>query len=301
MSLAIKCLKESLAKPNLSKKVQQILKERLIELEERELKKQQAPRSKTKKASPSRSISSYPVFGGDMGNLSKKHPVLGDVGNQLKEIVNKAAVFHYKKVPRYSLITYQDMWQAGMLGALKALGRYDLSKGASLQTFLFKRVTGEIQDLLRSVDHLKRKQRDWIKKIYEKHDELIYEMQTEISRVTAAWNMGKKYKTALELASLLSLEGPSPYAGKEAKHAELLETIPSDSIDPFEAFAIVVRRKKLWELLEALPERERIIATLYSEGATLVDIGSVFGLSESRISQIRTKTLKKLRWGLKDY
>ena len=286
MSVAIKCIKESLAKPNLSKKARQALETRLAELEKPSL--------------PSPVKHTVTKDSAKRSELMIMHPELGNVGHILRSLVDNTASYRYRGLLDRSILSYQDIWQTGMLGALRALGRYDISKGASLKTFLEWRVNGAIVDLMRTVDCAKRTDRERVNKVIEKHREVAQELQNEIPKTLIAREMGKEYEDAFMITSsrIISLDG-SVVSGNE--DLLFVEIIPSEEMGPYDLMIENTWIEKLWEIIENLSERDRAIASMLLEETRPIDISVMFNISESRISQIKAYIVKEIRLGLKGY
>ncbi len=228
------------------------------------------------------------------------HPGMDDIGEILTEMVGKIANYHYKGLPESHLFNYDDLYQSGMLVALKALPRYDPSKGVSLKTFLWKRIKGGMQDLMREVDYVKRTDREKIRKLKNKFEATMRDWKCHVPISFVATSMGTDYENCLGLLSdpTNSLEDKR-FNGSDGK---LLDIIQSDEKDPFDIVADQTRNEKLLTLIKRMDARKRLILGLYyKEELTLIEIGNILNISEGRVSQIKTETINELREKLKGY
>ena len=90
-------------------------------------------------------------------------------------------------------------------------------------------------------------------------------------------------------------------SGDRADRSTLGESLPDRSVGPVDTFEAKESKQALLDAVEAMPERERTVLTMYYyDGMTLTEIGSVLGVTESRVCQIHTKALRQLRSKLAD-
>ena len=195
-----------------------------------------------------------------------------------------------------------DLKSVGILGLMNAIERFDISKGIAFQTFAKMRVYGAIMDELRALDWIPRSIRQKTKKIeaaYRHLDQKLARMPTDAEMADhLALSLPDFQKMLREVSSttLLSLE--QIYSSDSSSGTmTLLDVLESTQTEnPQEVLEEEELRDELAERIDQLPEKEKLIVALYYyENLTLKEIGSILGLSESRISQIHTKTILKLR------
>jgi RNA polymerase sigma factor for flagellar operon FliA len=202
-----------------------------------------------------------------------------------------------------SQVEMNDLISVGVLGLIDAAARYKPSTGVPFDAFARRRVHGAMLDSLRELDwaprSLRRLRRDVDTAIASLRQELRREpREEEIAKAMTLslpeYEQALEQLRSLEVGSVRQLDGPSPDGGS------LLELC----VDPGEGAVAELERKELREHLaraiEALPERERhIIALYYQEELTLAEIGQVIGVGESRVCQLRSLAVSRLRTTLR--
>ena len=211
------------------------------------------------------------------------------------------------KVPNNILLKRQDLQQFGIIGLMDAIERYDTSRSASFKTFAYKRIYGEILDSFRRFGAFSRRQSENINKVRDATEKLRKTLGREPSTEEICEQADispKKYYSITQKMNLgytLSLDDKinSDDDGKSLTRKDLIADEKQKSPDILLQKKTV--KKELKKKIKNLPERERVILALYYyEELTLEDIGQVLGVSESRVSQILSATLKKLRKKLAD-
>ena len=179
-----------------------------------------------------------------------------------------------------------------MVGLLEAAKSYDASQGADLGTFASKRIRGAILDEVRKRSPLSRTdssnmkaEEQVVEQFMAKHgrpptaSEVAAELDTSLEDYQKQRDRSQKFRTT----SLAELE--------ESGHAPV-----SESDSPEEQVEAVETREWLAREITELPEREQIVLSLYyNDEMNLKEIGAIIGVSESRVSQILTKVVGKLR------
>jgi RNA polymerase sigma factor FliA len=196
-----------------------------------------------------------------------------------------------------------DLVSVGVLGLIDAATRYRPSTGVPFDAFARRRVQGAMLDALRDLDWAPRS----LRKLRRDLDAAIAKLRHELQRepeddeIAAAMHLGDaEYRRALdqvrslEIGALRQLDAPTPDG------VSLVELC----IDPGEGPDVRVERSELRVLLARalteLPERERqILALYYEEELTMAEIGQVIGVCESRVSQLRSLALSRLRVSLR--
>lgn len=229
------------------------------------------------------------------GNLQAREDLIVKYIPLVKYVVGKMVT----GLPNH--IEFEDLVEYGIIGLLDAVNKYDVSKGINFKTYAVTRIRGSIYDELRSQDWVPRSVRKLAKDIEKAFIELEFkngESPTEeqianfleidvdkIHEVYAKVNMGN-------INSLDDLV----YDGGESK-TTLSNMVEDKTVEsPQDNLEMNELKKELVNLLDSLKEKERLVITLYYyEKLTLKEIGKVLDISESRVSQIHSKTILKLR------
>jgi len=199
-------------------------------------------------------------------------------------------------------VQIEDLIGSGTLGLMSAVERYDPSRDNKFSTFAISRIRGAMLDELRSMDWVPRSVRRKARQLEETYSRLEgrYGRSASDQEVAQAMDMDmREYFQLLEDvrgATLLSLNEHAS-SGDENSSTHVHDTVPDrDVIDPVAILEVQKMRKVLDGSLDNLPERERLVLILYYyEEMTLKEIGSILGVSESRVSQIHTKAITRLR------
>ncbi len=207
--------------------------------------------------------------------------------------VRRQALALQVKLP--ASVELDDLIQAGTLGLLEALGRFDASQGASFATFANQRIRGAMLDELRS--------RDWLPRSVRRHaramDEAIQRLEQQFGRAPEEREIAAALEMELtEYRQLLS----DTNNGQFLPFEELIQ----DGIEPgaanrpadpsLSALVDGEQRERLVAAIEALPEREKLMMALYyQEELNLKEVGAVLGVSESRVCQLHSQALGRLR------
>jgi len=201
-----------------------------------------------------------------------------------------------------SSLQAEDLEGAGIVGFLLALEAFDPERDVDFPTYAQPRIKGAILDELRKLDPLPRSVRQKTKEIERALASLEQELgrQPEDEEVAAYLGLDLQdyYKKLAEVSGfgLLFLDDPGP-AHDEAEAPPLHHQVEDPSADdPLRHLLTKERRHLLGRLIEALPLRERMVLALYyQEGLTLQEIGAVLEVSESRVSQLRSSAILRLR------
>jgi RNA polymerase sigma factor FliA len=196
-----------------------------------------------------------------------------------------------------------DLISYGLVGLIGAIQRFEPERGIKFETFAMTRIRGAIIDELRSLDWVPRSVRSRAREIETAQAKLEHELQRAPTEVELA---AKLNMTEAELqGALLEIANSSVYALDElwtvsdssGDQVSLLDTIADEgAADPQEALASTEVKDRLTEAIGGLPEREQLVVALYYyENLTLREIGEVLGVTESRVSQLHTKAVMRLK------
>lgn len=213
------------------------------------------------------------------------------------QLIKKLA--HQMKAKLPANIEVDDLVQAGMIGLLDAMNRYQDTQQAQFETYAVLRIKGAMLDELRSMDWLPRSVRQNMRKI----ETAINEMQQTVGRNPTEQEIANKLDLPLnEYQKLLSDSSGHQLLYFEDFHDDeeddhFLDRFNSDSEDdPLKELMNSGFRTALAEAIESLPERENLVMGLYYEQElNLKEIGAVLEISESRVSQIHSQAIARIR------
>jgi len=193
----------------------------------------------------------------------------------------------------------EDFVQVGMMGLLKALDNWDETRSLSeFKSYANTKIRGAILDKLRSVDTVSRYSRDKLRKIHEAYKELMDSGKFDPTDEEVADRAGMDIDEFNEL--LFKQSNSTMLSIDEAivdSDAILLETLEDKRArSPLEILEEQELKGLMKEALKSLNETELTVLSLYYyEDFTMKEIASVIGKTESRVSQIKTKALIKIR------
>ncbi len=204
----------------------------------------------------------------------------------------------HERLPRH--VPFEDLVHAGVIGLIDALQKYDRSKQVQFASYAKFRIRGAILDSLREMDWSPRDLRRKARQMEEAHNRLRAELGRTPTEPELATELGLSLH---ELQSLLgeldglevgSLRVVSPKDGVEE---DLCEYIPRDPEDtPLLTCLRSEMKQLLTKAIEELPEKERqVLALYYFEELTMKEVGAVLGVGESRVSQIHSMAVVRLR------
>lgn len=203
-------------------------------------------------------------------------------------------------------IELDDLISTGVLGLIDAIEKYDSAKGAKFKTYAEFRVRGAIMDELRALDWVPRSVRQKASIIGDVHKKLEQKLGRSATDEEAASEMGLTTAEYLENLNasqsmpLLSLEDLG-ISDKKGEKKSLLDCLAGNkSVDPHVSLRLEELKKVIVDAIDSLSEKERLMISLYYyEELTMKEIGQVLGITESRISQIHSKAVSRLRLKLK--
>ena len=193
-------------------------------------------------------------------------------------------------------VLVDDLIQAGMIGLIEAQQNYDGSKGASFETYAGIRIRGAMLDDIRRGDWVPRSVHKNNREISNAIAELEASLNRDPSDAEIAKHMGltlEQYHSALTDINCSKLVGI-----EDLGVSDDVISPNEDSQDnlPFQGVADESFRQALIDSIKQLPEREGLVLSLYyDEELNLKEIGEVLGVSESRVSQILSQSMQRLR------
>jgi RNA polymerase sigma factor FliA len=216
----------------------------------------------------------------------------------VKHVVFQVAVHFPRHVDR------EELSRAGALGLVEAARRYDESRGVPFERFAAQRIRGAILDAVRAADWAPRSVRLLARRLEAAEQRLA----TELGRVPSLTEMAKEMGVSVdELSQLqdrlfrsvvLALEHETTDDSDE--ELTLVDILTDKgSVEPSEELEVRELHAYLRDAVELLPERQRLVVTGYFlEGRTSLELARFLGVTESRISQLRSEALRSLKLGI---
>lgn len=213
------------------------------------------------------------------------------------DLVKRIAYHLIARLPAHTEI--DDLIQSGMMGLVEAAGNYDPLRGASFATFAGIRIRGAMLDEVR--------RHDWTpRSVHQKHRQVssaIRAIEAETGRHAEAGEIAERLNISLDDyhkilrdsagCKLFSLDDEMDETTQKK------QVLDEDSFAPDEVLSQHQFREQIAAALGRLPERERMVLSLYYERElNLKEIGEVLGVSESRVCQIHGQALARLRAGI---
>jgi len=204
----------------------------------------------------------------------------------------------HERLPRH--VPFEDLVHAGVVGLIDALQKFDRSKQVQFGSYAKFRIRGAILDSLREMDWSPRDLRRQARRVEEAHDKLRLDLGRNPLEPELAKELGVSLpdlqKLLGEISSLEigSLRVISPEDGKEEDLCDYLSGSGDES--PLAQFLKSEMRDMLTRAIEELPEKERQVLSLYYfEELTMKEVGMALGVGESRVSQIHSMAVVRLR------
>ena len=196
-----------------------------------------------------------------------------------------------------------DLISYGLIGLISAIERFDVEREIKFETYAITRIKGSIIDELRSLDWVPRSVRAKAREI----ERANHKLENKLQRAPTDEEMAKELEMSVDdfQESLLQISNSTVVALDElwtvsdssGDQVSLLDTLHDpDAPDPQAVLDATEIKDRLADAIARLPEREKlVIALYYYENLTLREIGEVLGVTESRISQLHTKAVLRLK------
>jgi RNA polymerase sigma factor for flagellar operon FliA len=217
---------------------------------------------------------------------------------------------HLVKIVAYRLainlpasVDKNDLIGAGIMGLIKAVETFEPERGFKFETFAAHKIRGAILDELRALDWVPRSVRQKARELQKTFSKLEGDLGRLPYDDEICEELGislKEYEDLLSEvtpATLISLEEAMPDRSSESKELRIVDSIEDPgSSNPLKELAFTEVKNILKEAITQLPEKEKLVVALYHyEELTLKEIGVVLEITESRVSQIHSKAILKLR------
>lgn len=234
-------------------------------------------------------------------NSQMREKLLADYLPLVKNVAGRMAAGFPKSVE------LNDLINTGVIGLIEAFNNFDPARGVKFETFAVPRIRGAILDELRALDWVPRSTRAKARNI----DKALTKLENELGRGPSDTELAAIMKISLEelqyarkdvsVTALLSLD-ELICREDDNRQVPRIETIEnSATVDVLDDMERVELRIFLIHAISSLTEQERLVVSLYYyEELTLKEIGEIMLISESRVSQIHTRAVTRLRAMIKD-
>lgn len=221
---------------------------------------------------------------------------------QHASLVKKMAYQLKSKLP--SCVELDDLIQAGMIGLMDAIQRYEDTHGAQFETYASQRVRGAMLDELRGADWLPR----GIRKNMRDIENAVQQLEQKLGRPPSEAEIAKHMQVSLDdyFEVLSDCQGHQliyyeDFQDEDGSEHFLDRFVDDDSSDPMRALLESDFREALMECIDRLPEREKILMGLYYEQElNLKEIGAIMNVSESRVCQLHSQAVARLRASMRE-
>ncbi|HET6598738.1 MAG TPA: RNA polymerase sigma factor FliA [Burkholderiaceae bacterium] len=229
-----------------------------------------------------------------------------DLNSQLKQygsLVRRLAHQMIAKLP--ANVEIDDLIQVGMIGLTDALSRFDAEQGVQFETFATQRIRGAMLDELRGTDHLSRGTRKQQRSI----ESAVHRLEQKLGRVPVESEIAREMGISLvEYQELLGkvrgtqLVYLEDMSGDEGDNDFLDRHVGNEEGNPLARLQDLRMREALVEAIKVLPEREQYVMSMYYEhDMNLKEIAAVLKVTESRVCQLHSQSIARLRVKLRAY
>jgi RNA polymerase sigma factor for flagellar operon FliA len=227
-------------------------------------------------------------------------------------------ILHYSPLVKYVAgrvgvglppnIEQADLVSYGIFGLIDAIEKFDISRAIKFETYAISRIKGAIIDELRAIDWIPRSVRYKAREVEKAYAALESKLHRTPNEAEVAEQLGISLDdlhtifSQVSFVNVIALDELLSVGGERGDKTSLVDTLEDTKAeDPVQAFETEETKYLLAKAINTLPEREKIVVTLYYyEGLTLAEIGQVLGVTESRICQMHTKAVLQLRGKLAD-
>ncbi len=202
-----------------------------------------------------------------------------------------------------SHVEESDLISYGLLGLISAIERFEPEREIKFETFAITRIKGSIIDELRSLDWVPRSVRTKAREIEKANAKLEHRLHRAPTDQEMAKELGVEIEDFQESlvrisnSSVVALDELWTVSDSSGDQVSLLDTIQDpQAADPATEMDTTEMKDRLADAIARLPEREKLVVALYYyENLTLREIGEVLGVTESRVSQLHTKAVLRLK------
>ncbi len=234
------------------------------------------------------------------------------------QALREKLILHYSPLVKYVAgrvgvglppnIEQADLVSYGIFGLIDAIEKFDIERAIKFETYAITRVRGAIIDELRAIDWIPRSVRYKAREVERAYAALEARLHRTPTEPEVAEQLGIGLEdlhaifSQVSFVNVVALDELLSPGGERSDKMALVDTLEDTRAeDPVLSFESEETKFLLAKSINTLPEREKIVVTLYYyEGLTLAEIGQVLGVTESRICQMHTKAVLQLRAKLND-
>ena len=249
------------------------------------------------------------MSGVELANAWRRYKEKGD-SDARAEIINKFAYLVKITAGRVvsnlpASLDRDDLISAGAVGLIKAVDQFDAGRQVKFETYAIALIRGAILEMLREEDWVPRSVRERVKLLERTYQALDVKLRRPPTEAEVAETLGMSVDDLQKLlvdagrTNLLSLD--DVIVGSDGSEKLHLQDVLQDvTASPSNDLELVEKKRMLTESIERLPDREKlVIALYYYEGLTFKEIGKILSISESRVYQLHTQAVIRLRGHLK--
>lgn len=243
----------------------------------------------------------------ELRDLWRKYKAEGDKAARERLVLAYSPLVKYvagkmgSSLPSY--VDDADLISYGLTGLISAIERFEPSREIKFETYAMSRIKGAIIDELRAMDWVPRSVRLRAREFERANAKLEHKMQ----RAPTDQELAKELEVTVEelqehiaqisSSSVVALDELWSTNDASGGQVSLLDTLEDpNAADPERSFDAVSLKEQISEAISRLPEREKLVVALYYyENLTLREIGEVLGVTESRVSQLHTKAVLRLK------
>ncbi len=219
----------------------------------------------------------------------------------IRYIVNRIAV----RLPSH--IDLDDLHNTGVIGLMDAIEKYDPDKNCKFKTYAEFRIKGAILDQLRSLDWVPRSVRQKGRRLERAYGDVEQRLGRSADEDEVADSLGLQLDKfhelinqvrGISLVNLEELRGGGHDGDRSGSYADVVEDVNAEN--PFATLKLQEMKQVVADTIATLPDKERLVISLYYyEDLNMKEIGNILGITESRVCQIHTKSVLRLRSKLK--
>jgi len=234
----------------------------------------------------------------DKNEVSYRDQLISEYLPYVKRIVHRIAVH----LP--STIDVDDLMNVGVIGLIQAVDRYDPKRDNKFMTYAVFRIKGAVLSELRSRDFLSRSNRRKIRDLENTYLKLEQKLGREVDDFEVAQELGvaveQVYRTKqMSNISFISFEELG-YSSREEKE-KLMSYLVDNDDDALTLTRLKEIKEAVAKAIQQLPEKERLVISLYYlDELTMKETGKVLNITESRVSQIHSQAVRRLRAKLRN-
>jgi RNA polymerase sigma factor FliA len=234
------------------------------------------------------------------GTLVTKDQDMTEIVNRYAPLVKRIA--HHLLLRMPASVQVDDLIQSGMIGLIEAAKKYDVTKGASFETYAGIRIRGSMLDEVRKGDWAPRSVHRKSRKVAE----AIKSIEARTGKDAKDQDIARELEISLDdyYCILQDASGSRLFSFEDIMDGDdsAIEMAAGELPGPCDGLQRDTFKAHLAAAINTLPEREKLVLSLYyDEELNLKEIGEVIGVSESRVSQIHSQAALRLRSRLADW